>query len=238
MPKLHFGVLTCLGPSCEQVQYTNVTSSSAYGETVTIEVGSEGSQKTFYPYKGILSFYSGYFRAALSGSWSESKTGVIKLETEDADVFERFMLWLYTNRASDQTLGMNFSAIIKLWLFADRRNIPLLMNEMVDEMHRYIGDLWIVPTKHLHEIYEHTSEQSTLRRMVVNSMARTIGPALLEKKEDLDKWPKEALAEMLRLTLAEPRELPLGKMQYKALKMCPTYHLHEEGVSCKKQSFK
>lgn len=215
-----------------------MTSSSAYGDTLTIEVGDGNAKKLFYAHKGLLSFYSGYFRALVGGSWSESKTGVAKLQTEDPDVFERFMLWLYTNKIFDDTLKMSTGVIIRLWLFADRRNIPLLMNEMIDEMHTTIGEFWVVPTIHLHELYEHTSEDSAMRRMVIYSIARTVDQAVLKEKEDVDRWPREALVEMLRLTLAEPRDLSLGKTLYKALEMCPAYHVHEEGVSCKKKSAK
>jgi hypothetical protein len=36
--------------------------------------------------------------------------------------------------------------MIDLWLFGDRRDIPLLMNEMIDALHVDIADRWLVPS--------------------------------------------------------------------------------------------
>lgn len=216
------------------VQSTNVVTSSAYGETVTIEVGKDDAKKTFYPHKGVLYFYSGYFKAALNGSWSESESGVIKLESEDADIFGRFMLWLYTGRITDGTLQVTQTLVVDLWLFADRRNIPLLMNEMVNELHGSVADSWIVPTHCLRTIYENTSEGSALRRLLIYSVCRTYSPKDEVKKRQVDAWPQAALAEMLGYFLGIPPPTFLPKEQYKALEMCPEYHVHEEGVTCEK----
>lgn len=55
---------------------------------VTIRVGSGDQKRTFHAYKGLLPFYSGYFRAALSDAWTEGEIGSLRLEDEEADVVE------------------------------------------------------------------------------------------------------------------------------------------------------
>lgn len=158
---------------------------------------------------------------------------MINLDTEDPLVFERFVLWLYTNNITDDKLLSGQRIAIDVWLFADRRDIPLLMNEMINVLHLNIADNWIVPTNRLHKVYQNTTEGSALRRMLTWSMSRTIGSELLEG-EYAEEWPREALLDVLRLALADRSVTAraLSNEQYKELKMCPTYHVHEEGASC------
>lgn len=106
------------------------------------------------------------------------------------------------------------------------------MNEMVDALHESIVTTWSMPTSCMNEVYESTSEGSPLRSMLVWSMSRTLGEEHFATKVQAEQWPHDALMEMLRLTLTD-RSLPaLSKEQYKKVKMCPTYHVHEDGVSC------
>ena len=207
-------------------------SSSGYGETVTIEVGNANNNQIFRVHKGFLSFYSGYFKAALEGAWAESSSGIIKLEIEDPLVFERFVHWLYTNKITDDTQKAGFGIIIDLWLFADRREIPLLMNEMIDALHKEIADSWLMPTLCLHKAYENTTEGSSLRRMLMWTMSRILRADMFDG-EYADRWPRPALLDMVRLVLAERPAPTLSQDQYKKVKMCPLYHVHEEGASCK-----
>lgn len=111
----------------------------------TIEVGDGEVKRTFYAHRGLLTFYSGYFKAALEGGFAEAQSGVIKLETEEPSVFEAFITWLYTRKAcakviNPDTACEHYELVVKLWIFANRRDIPLLMNEMVDSLHRAVVD--------------------------------------------------------------------------------------------------
>lgn len=198
-----------------------------------IEIGHENNRRAYCAHKGMLSLYSGYFTAALSDSWRDTHSGVLKLESEDADLFGAFVLWLYSGKITDGSMKVNQGFIVDIWLFADRRNIPLLMNEMVDELHRSIGDNWTIPAHRLHTIYEHTPERSALRRLLMYSMCRLSGPRLLGTKVHTDEFPREAMVNLLRLMLAIPREPHMMQWEYNPLNVCSAYHTHEEGVSCK-----
>ena len=158
-------------------------------------------------------------------------SGVIKLEREDPLVFERFILWLYTNRITDEALLPDHSIIIDLWLFADRRDVPLLMNEMIDALHLDIGDHWLMPTDCLYKVYERSHTSSALRRMLIWTMSRTMGADMFED-DYANRWPRGALLDMLRSVLADRPASTLSKEQYKEADTCPAFHVHEDGAFC------
>lgn len=56
-------------------------------------VGEE--QTPYYHYKAVLSRYSRFFRAALEGSWEESRSGVVKLPEQEPVAFDILSSWLY-----------------------------------------------------------------------------------------------------------------------------------------------
>lgn len=153
------------------------------------------------------------------------------MTTEDPFVFKNYVQWLYTNKISDDALNSGHSIIIDLWLFADRRDIPLLMNEMIDALHLMIADSWIMPIDYLPTIYMNTIEGSASRRMLAWSMSRTMGEGLLEGPYGTS-WPQEAMMDVLRLIVADRLRPTLPRHLYKSETMCPTYHVHENGASC------
>jgi hypothetical protein len=122
-------------------------------------------------HRGFLSFYSGYFQAALGGNFAEAQSGIIKLETEEPAVFEEFVMWLYTKSTTRDNRFQHYESTTKLWIFADRRKIPLLMNEMIDSFKQSVLVGWtmnIMPNKVINNIYENTPESSRLRRMLTH----------------------------------------------------------------------
>lgn len=76
-----------------------------------------------------------------------------------------------------------------------------------------------------------TTEGSALRRLLAWTLSRTIGANLLEGYYGT-MWPQEALMDVLRLVLADRSAPNLSQTHYKAVSMCPTYHVHEDGISC------
>jgi hypothetical protein len=208
-------------------------------------VGTGTNTKTFHVHRVLISWYSGYFKAALNGGFAEARSGVIKLEIEEPAVFESFVKWLYTQKARrDAITSANydeyFQSIVKLWIFADRREVPLLMNEMIDFLHQSMVAVWVLPGRPITEIYDNNTEGSTLRRMVVDMYASIAGDRLTknmsERSEDFTKpflidWVKVMIANNVR----KPRML---REDYKKAEMCPSFHVHEEGVKCTKKGTK
>lgn len=221
--------------------------SSAYlSETATIKVGVRPNRKTFHVHRDILSFYSGYCKAALCGGFAETYTGVIKFETEEPTVFEGFIKWLYTNkhRANKITKANAveyYMSIVKLWSFADRKDVPLLMNEMVDLLHQSMIEVWELPNSTiLQEVYKNTAEESCLRRMLVDMHASLAGnKAIANKRLDSNRYIQNFLVDWIKcLTATNSRKPFLTKEQYKKVEMCPSFHFHEKGVKCTKKGTK
>lgn len=211
-------------------------------ETATMEAGIGGNKKIYRVHRDILIFYAGYFKAALDGRFAEGKSGVIKLETEEPAVVEGFVKSLYTGKARTDEITQDnsqsyYMSIVKLWLFADRREIPLLMNEMIDSLHQSVTTAWILPIMTIEEVYENTTARSALRLMVIDMFKSISERSLAARiKKDSEELSKDFLIDWIASMIeANPRNLPLSKEQYKALEMCPRFHIHEEGVGCTKK---
>lgn len=71
---------------------------------VTIEVGSDDTKRIFQIRKDVLSFYSGYFAAALNGSFVEAEENVCRLSEEDPIIFEMFQHWMHEGTLYASTL--------------------------------------------------------------------------------------------------------------------------------------
>lgn len=197
----------------------------------TIEVGIEEQKRTFYAYRGLLSFYSGYFQAALKGSWAEAETGRFVFAEEDIDVVERFVLWLNSRRITDKTPELDFDIILRLWLFADRRDIPFLMNEMIDCLQRAIIERTTMPVESLHLVYENTSPSCPLRRMLVESFRNLCNPNDFSVEAYIDMWPKQALWDLAKALCTIPRPDLSSLELFEQASMC-RFHVHEDGVRC------
>lgn len=217
--------------------------SSAYtSKIVAIEVGTDEHKRTFNAHHGLLTFYSGYFKSALDGGFAEAQSGVIKLETEDSAVFEPFITWLYTHKAGlgEPTLKNAtpyYMSIVKLWIFADRREIPLLMNEMVDLLQQIVVSVWSLPQCTLQEVYESTTDNSALRRMLVH-LYQCIGASLKAGISNLETYPKDFLLDLVESLSVPDSRKRLGKTEYEKVNMCGLFHVHEEGVSCPRKGTK
>lgn len=129
-------------------------------------------------------------------------------------------------------------SIAKLWIFADRREIPLLMNEMVDFLHQKMVAAWYLPNSTLTESYDNTTEENCLRRMVVDMYATLTGStqaaSMLNKS---NCYPQHFLIDPVQ-GLIERASRMLTKKEYRKADMCPSFHVHEEGVSCTKKGKK
>ncbi|GAB7327594.1 hypothetical protein MBLNU13_g11445t1 [Cladosporium sp. NU13] len=201
---------------------------SAYiGETATIEVGTGANIRTYYV------------------GFAEANTGIIHLETEEPAVFGGFVKWLYTHKPhTDKFTKANYResymSIVKLWIFADRRKIPLLMNEMIDSLHQSMVELWLLPSDFIRETYDNTTEESALHRMLVDMYASVAGSNLSsDMKHDPEVYPQNFLIDMVkRLIEAGPRKPYLTDKRYQKVEMCPSFHVHEEGAKCTKKRTK
>lgn len=55
--------------------------------------------------ESLLVHYSKFFRAALTGNFSEAKDKTVKLEEDDPKMFELFVHWLYYQSFPVKSIG-------------------------------------------------------------------------------------------------------------------------------------
>ena len=92
-----------------------------YREVVQVLVGARGT--SFTVHKGLLCSESDFFKAALTGGFSEAREGVVKLADEREDVFEIFITWLYSGKLVVEDEGVDATLtlmeIFRVYVFAD-----------------------------------------------------------------------------------------------------------------------
>ncbi|KAI7171003.1 hypothetical protein KC343_g14054 [Hortaea werneckii] len=214
-------------------------------DIVQLEIGDES--KIIKVHKGVLSFYSGYFRAALNGNFLEASQSGIKLPTEESNVVELAVAWMYVRRLNvdfEHTKRADTGLLLcKLWAFADRRQIPSLANVAIDYLRSHVLTLWYRPThKMIQYAYANTSANAALRRFLVFFIAVTCNRSSFNDQVERSGWPQEAVWDLL---LAVWQETGAGahpqnpntkntdtKKVIQDVVMCE-YHVHESGVSCK-----
>lgn len=107
----------------------------------------------------LLTHYSEFFRAALTGSFREAEDKTVKLEEDQPLTFEFFVHWLYYQRFPDKSKGdadeitsawvkgddeKNYGStksrnLINLHVFSDRYNIPQLFRKSMDEFYWHMS---------------------------------------------------------------------------------------------------
>lgn len=201
---------------------------------IEIQVGVRPASKSFYVHKGVLCFYSGYFRGALrSDIWTEAREGILRLGVEEVSTFEKFVYWTYSRRfcnpTATDTKDIEWRDIVKLYIFGDRRNIPLLQNEAVNLLRKKIAQLWQLPAFEVDYIYSNTTSGSPLRKFVIEVIGKARNISF--DKQTYVGWSSEPLIDLLALVW-DPKKASWSKEDVAALDMCQ-YHVHEEGVTCR-----
>lgn len=121
-----------------------------------------------------MTFCSDYFRAAFDGSFVEATNKKVELHGVKQEVLENFHAWLYTRAlVSDDGKKLEYQPLIKLWIFGDRFQVPMLQNCVINEIFakERRGDLPEPLT--VKSAYEDTVEGSPLRRLMIDVLAYT-----------------------------------------------------------------
>ncbi|KAF2164683.1 hypothetical protein M409DRAFT_25077 [Zasmidium cellare ATCC 36951] len=201
-----------------------------YDEIIRIKVGTGASSncKTFDIHKGILKFYSGYFRAAISnienGRFAESGDGVICLAEDQPHTFDKFKSWLYTRDVGSvveegdcNESDCSWKILCQLWCFGDQSWILLLQNEVLSTLHRRIARRNFTPTVELGYVYDNTGPQSALRRYMIHAVAMKFN----EPKEVLeydDRFTKEILLDLVAALLPKPTRI--NSLEFSRIDLC------------------
>lgn len=111
--------------------------------------------------------------------------------------------------------------------------MPAFQNAVVDIMHTKCVEEWQAPTPQLDFIYSNSLPSSHLRRYCIELIAHS-GEAkdLLKNDVQMTLFTREAARDILRLVWGTGLKRKT-KQELKAWDLCQ-YHVHEEGVRCRK----
>jgi len=174
-----------------------LTEHSCFTETpIKIIVGPD--EVVFHVHRERLCHYSTYFAGALGGAWQESQEGTIKLE-DSVVTFKYFVDWLYSGEFdihfNEGDNVMTSRELCELWVFADKRGVPLLQNAAIDALHPRMRSLSELDEANVAFVYDNTTEKSKLRRLFVDNYAiLDIRSAFPSENE----FPKMFLVDVLR----------------------------------------
>lgn len=205
-----------------------------FGAVIDIAVGRNNALRTFKVHEGVLRFYSGFFRTTLA---TNTNDGAIELPGEDPAVFDIFSLRLYTRRfanpvGEDDVTRLHLNRLLRLWIFAEAHQIPLLQNEVLSFLHKKLATEARITTNVIQYLYEHTSPTSPLRRYYMEAVARKGKAASHLAPDQVGSWPRAALIDVMRITWVTGGGA-CTNVKFRAWDLCQ-YHVHEEGVKCKK----
>lgn len=172
-----------------------MTTRAFQSETVQLLVGDPAVDYSVH--KDLLCHYSSYFRGAYNSSFQEAESNVFKLDSEDPGIVGKFVHWVYFQTLDEEEEGeqgeqeetlishdrpveaavkkkarAQISGMIQLWLFADRRGVPLLQDMALDTLH----DLQITHSRtysNIISLYDNTCEGSLLRYYFIDVYARS-----------------------------------------------------------------
>lgn len=130
----------------------------------TILIGTDPVQEKFVVHQALLCSKSQYFTKALTGSFEESKTGIVRFEDVSPVLFRIVVNWLYDGKIvytvsddgssinhdfadltavteicdeglnADDPLTWPYQVILKLYVLADRLDIRELRNSIIDTL--------------------------------------------------------------------------------------------------------
>lgn len=154
----------------------------------------------------------------------------VSWQVKRSPIFEQFVHWIYSRRIDCGSDAEPFHILCRLWVLADRREVPLLMNECINTMRDKSSELWMAPAICLPYIYKNTMPGSAMRRLLIQLIARTSTSLLLERI-DMD-FSKEMLVDMLKVVWDLDASKRWTKIEVRKMRLCPEYHVHEDGVKC------
>ncbi|KAI4747143.1 hypothetical protein E4T50_02498 [Aureobasidium sp. EXF-12298] len=215
--------------------------SKHYSEMVTVVVGD--SKQPFVLHKGLLCFYSDFFRAAFEGSFKESTERKIDLPDVGIDVFKAFQVWLYSQSlcnfedpqdSSQPPTFPQWHVMALLWVFGDKYQIPLLQNSVIDALMDRIKETQAFHTVIVQVAYQQTMQASPLRRFAIDRCVFTAhhgpGEDSIFAENRLGSWSKEAFVDFARcMSDAWKNKLPKAVMPQRD--KCH-YHIHASGEHC------
>ena len=141
----------------------------------TVEVVVDRRAKKFTVHKPVLANSAPFFKAALEGDCVEATEQTIEMLDVSSEVFQRFMLWMYTTSLigdGEDARDLSCEVLVRLYIFGDSYGISNLQNCAMDTLKTRL-DLSIarLGRRNTSLIYKNTIKGCSLRRFAVERAA-------------------------------------------------------------------
>jgi hypothetical protein len=206
-------------------------------------------------HESLLTTYSDFFRAALTGGFVEAEEKMVKLEEDRSQTFVFFVHWLYHQRLPDRSNG-DADEIVKPWsfetdaakeddatktrnliqlrIFSDRYSVPQLARDTLDELFYLMrGNIKYPSTWALRHAFEHLREQLPLCRFLIHNYCDDA--KAVPNDNNRQDWP-EGFKWSVLCRYADMACSSRPKSYWK-VELC-AYHVHktdEEKTACKQE---
>jgi hypothetical protein len=139
-------------------------------EVVTIEVVDEdGNKKDFVLHKSFVCFHSRFFNAAFNGPFSEGTSQSMIFHTYSLEAFGLFADWIYKEKIPDGPGELpNINELVFLYIIGDHLLVPKLLNQILERINDSVGTTGVLPVALFRHIYENTTVESPLRKMMID----------------------------------------------------------------------
>ena len=216
---------------------------------VTVIVGP--GKADFAIFEELLTYHSPYFRAALKGAFKEAQDKTVTLESEDPQIFEFFVHWLFYKRfpndsdcgeltgkwhndSADDEDTTKLNNLIHLYVFYDRYQVPQLKTALIEEIFNHIENLdhELAPPDLVSYAFNNLPDKDPLRRLLVDSFVYWAS-RLQWAESKIPKYPPKFLEKVMgRYT--RRMDISCDKCNVDGLLIC-NYHNHqteEEKKAC------
>lgn len=160
----------------EMLRPTADTSRWADVATVSLIVGE--TQTAFHVHEADLFEASPFFKAAFTSDFRESSERTMTLPEDDENTFELFVDWLYHRHYEIPSHPKPpekdvFMQPVKFFVLADKYDVRSLKNLIVSKIFLAFKQNLAVPRlSTISYAYKHTSQSSTIRKMLTDNMTR------------------------------------------------------------------
>jgi len=163
----------------------------------------------------------------------EASDGVVTLDDEDREDFERFNVWLYTGdllQNEESIVDVEYLQLFDLYIFAEKRIIPRLQNACIDLVLTKANVADLGPTNmDVARIWDNTPNSSPMRKLILDwFVLRGDMSAYFETDQDVETHSKDFLASVIRAYYTA-RQDGLLQEKWNSRKDPCRYHTHHDG---------
>jgi hypothetical protein len=197
-------------------------------DVVTFVIGQGEEKKTFIVHKAFACHYSPVLEIAFSSGFIEGETQTYSIADTQADAFELFVEWLYTQAFKNTSLQDAWNAVkaqeenqnneelnhqqlrlVEVWILGQKFLVPELQNLALEALVPSLVDS--IPYSIFAKVYENTTAGSPLRRLIVDGCSSR---SLSGYANHPDVFPRELLLDILIALQPHQRSVRMTATNY------------------------